>query len=137
MMVLMTTKFGCFAACSSGKVAGNNSRGPRALTLKWSLIACMETSVALAKSETMPEFAMTLSMWSMFSSLFRCWTASVSELLSTLTVMTLLPLPAWREFRDCEDWLDGSRTAAMTVLFGRKRNVSTRPRPMPKTNWLD
>jgi len=47
--------------------------------------------------------------------------ASVSEPLSILTTMSLLPGPLGRSDRAVEAVLEGSRTQAMVVVEGRER----------------
>ena len=54
----------------------------------------------------------------------KIWTAvpaSLSELESTFTVIRLDPTPVGRDVRDLEVGDEGSRTAAMAVVFGRER----------------
>ena len=54
-----------------------------------------------------------------------------SDLLSTLTTMTLLPWAVGRELRALESAAAGSRTVPMTVVLGRERYCFTKPLPMP------
>ena len=55
--------------------------------------------------------------------------ASVSDLDSTLTMMSLESEALGMSCRDC--CLEGSRTVAMTVVFARLRYFSSRDRPRP------
>lgn len=57
---------------------------------------------------------------------------SVSDVASTLRVSALLLAAAGMVTRDLEASLSVSRTAAKTVWFGRERNFSTKPRPIPR-----
>lgn len=61
--------------------------------------------------------------------LARAAAGSVEEEESIFTTMTLLPEPGTMALRATA--LDGSRTAAMTVLLVRWAYSATRPRPIP------
>jgi len=58
--------------------------------------------------------------------------ASLSEADSIFTRITLLDLAVGSERRDLEVGVEMSRVAAMTVVEGRERRDSTRPRPIPR-----
>lgn len=82
----------------------------------------------------MPALAMTVPIWVMPCSNCRVCTASkesFSTVLSSLTVISLLEWPISSLERDFVEGLEGSRTAAMTVVFGRERKVAIRALPMP------
>lgn len=57
--------------------------------------------------------------------------ASVSEVDSTLTRMTLLPEAAGSLQRALESAALGLRTVPMTVVLGRERYFLTKPAPIP------
>jgi len=72
----------------------------------------------------MPALAITRSREVMLCWERRVWIAveaSVSELESSFTVTRFEPVPVGREVRDFEVSEEGSRTAAMAVVFGRER----------------
>ncbi len=82
----------------------------------------------------MPALAMTVPIWVMPCSDCRVCTASkesFSTVLSSLTVISLLEWPVGSLERSFVEGLEGSRTVAMTVVFGRERIMAVRALPMP------
>lgn len=57
--------------------------------------------------------------------------ASVSDVASILTIISLLSSPALTSLRALVDF-STSRTAAMTVVLGRAMRASVRPFPIPR-----
>jgi hypothetical protein len=87
-------------------------------------------SEILLRTET-PAFAMTMSMWAIVVRDATASFGSVSDRLSILTRMRVLSLPVGREDRLWDVDFEGSRTAAMTVVWGRERYTVVSARPMP------
>lgn len=95
-----------------------------ALTKTVACRSAMRRLVAWSNAVPWPALAMTTSSFWMLWVDCRSFTAvaaSVSLALSILTMISWLPSPFGRSPRDLEPSLSGSRTAAMTVVFGRKR----------------
>jgi hypothetical protein len=135
----MTANLGCFAACSRGSTAWNSLIGPLTLTSTCSIRSdglATETS-RKASDLKIPALAITMSRWVMpwFLMVEMAFDASVSEVLSILTVRSLLPSALLMLVRSWASWPAGLRAAATTVVFGLERYFSTKPRPRP-CRWM-
>jgi len=81
----------------------------------------------------MPALAMMVSMWLMLCEerLRMASFASVSDVDSTLTRITLLPEAVGSLERAWDSAAFGLRTVPMTVVLGRERYFLTKPSPIP------
>ena len=133
---LTTIKMGFLDFCNSGREAWNKRTTPAALTSTCSIRSEVFISATFWKAASlyMPALAMTVSMWLIFCDerlLMACF-ASVSEVDSTLTRITLLPEAAGSWERALESVALGLRTVPMMVVLGRVRYFLTKPSPIPR-----
>lgn len=96
-----------------------------ALMEKCSCTCAGSTSANVAKTRfCTAALAMTVSSFEILCSDCRKATAvlaSVAEVLSILTMMRVLLGSLWTPERAVDEGVEGSRTAAMTVVLGRER----------------